>query len=54
MRKPKQPKQEQKTDVNDDIDAVVLAVAGLALVGVFGGLAVVFGWKAIVAGAPFA
>lgn len=52
MRKPKQ-QPEKKTDASDDIDAVVLAVAGIALVGIFGGLAVVFGWKAIVAGIPF-
>jgi hypothetical protein len=51
MRKPKQPTQSSDADAN--IDAAVLAIAGIALVGIFGGLAVVFGWKAIVAGAPF-
>jgi hypothetical protein len=54
MRKPKTKRaKKQKPKSNDDaLEAAIAIAAGAALVAVFGGLAVAYGWKAVVAGAP--
>jgi hypothetical protein len=53
MRKRSKQQSKAKLTKSDDAaaEAVVGVVAGVALFAVFGGLAVAFGWKAIVAGA---
>lgn len=51
MRKAK-TQQKKDTAGDEALDAALAIGAGIALVAVFGGLGLLFGWKAIVAGAP--
>ena len=52
MRKKTRTKKTKQKPVDDYTEKVVALVAGVALAAAFGGLAVAFGWKALIVGTP--